>query len=268
VLGYGEITLVLGWPAQAPIVAVKRLPPFRDHATGASYGQLVEEYLGALVERGVVPLPTEFHLTPACSGGGWAGYVVQPNLPADHLAPRILRETTGPEAAKDLLGELIEAVLGCVGRRVGLDAQVSNWAFTPAGLRYLDVTTPLLADATGRTRMDLEVITSPLPGILRPVVRRFVAPGITARYHRPRDVLVDMAGNLVKERLDRWIPTVLELSNAHLDRPIQAREVQRYYRSDAVTWEVMLRMRKADRWWQRRVRHRIYPSLLPHDVQR
>ena len=38
--------------------------------------------------------------------------------------------------------------------------------------------------------------------------------------------------------------------------------------SNARLWEIMLRLRLADRWWQRRVRRRIYPFLLPGPTRR
>jgi hypothetical protein len=267
ILGYGEITLVLGWPRGNPTVAAKRLPPFPDRESAASYGELIEEYLGALADHGVRPLRSEFHLAPASLGTGWAGYVVQPILPASQLAPIVLR-TASAEEGRRLLADVVDAIVQAVDPRVGLDGQLSNWATAPEGLRYLDVTTPLLNDAHGGARVDLRVLTSPLPAATRPLVRRFVAPGITARYHRCRDVLLDLAGNLIKERLERWVPTVLELANPHLDQPLDEREVQHYYRGDALTWELLLRMRRTDRWWQRRVRRRPYGALLPGDVQR
>ena len=54
VLGFGEITLVLGWPPERRVLAVKRLPVFGDAAAAAErYAALVEEYLAAVRARGV-----------------------------------------------------------------------------------------------------------------------------------------------------------------------------------------------------------------------
>ena len=53
-----------------------------------------------------------------------------------------------------------------------------------------------------------------------------------------------------------------------VDPPISDRAISRYYRSDAVMWEVLQRLRRADRWWQRTIRHRSYPFLLPGKVDR
>jgi hypothetical protein len=44
--------------------------------------------------------------------------------------------------------------------------------------------------------------------------------------------------------------------------------VRRYYRSDARLWGVLLRIRRLDRAWQRHVRRRSYPFLLPQRIER
>jgi hypothetical protein len=44
--------------------------------------------------------------------------------------------------------------------------------------------------------------------------------------------------------------------------------VRRDYRSDARMWSLMQSVRRADRWWQRRVRRRQYGFLLPEGIER
>ena len=44
--------------------------------------------------------------------------------------------------------------------------------------------------------------------------------------------------------------------------------MRRVYASDARLWEVLLRLRRLDRAWQRRVRRREYPFLLPGRIDR
>jgi hypothetical protein len=266
ILGYGEISLVLAWPTDSPRVAAKRLPVFGHRHRAEAYGALIVDYLEALRERGVEPLDSGFAVTPTADGRS-AAYVVQPVLEADRLAPAVL-STADDGGGRRLLAAIVDLIVGGVDERVGVDGQLSNWAATPDGLRYLDVTTPMLTDARGETRLDLTVLTSPLPALVRPGVRRWVAPGIAARYHRRRDVLVDLAANLLKERLERWVDPTIEAANRHLERPIDRAEVDRYYRADARLWELMWRLRRADRRWQRAVRRRPYPTLLPGRVER
>ena len=79
---------------------------------------------------------------------------------------------------------------------------------------------------------------------------------------------LDLTGNLLKERLEGWLPPFLDRFNAHLDEPLTEDEVRRHYRSDARLWSALLRIRRLDRAWRRRVRRRPYPFLLPGPIER
>ena len=50
--------------------------------------------------------------------------------------------------------------------------------------------------------LDLEPLAQAYPAILRPPLRRFVAPKILDGYRDLRSVYLDLCGNLLKERLD------------------------------------------------------------------
>ncbi len=107
-----------------------------------------------------------------------------------------------------------------------------------------------------------------LPWLLRRPVGRFVIPGVVERYHRPRTVVLDLAANLIKEQLDQHIPTVLRLAAGRIDPPLDEAGVRADYRSDARTWGALQAVRRIDRSWQRRVRGRTYPFLLPDRIDR
>ncbi|MCP4435145.1 MAG: hypothetical protein GY812_06545 [Actinomycetia bacterium] len=83
------------------------------------------------------------------------------------------------------------------------------------------------------------------------------------QYHSARGVVMDLAANLYKERLQRWVGAVLVAGDERLGESLHPAEVRKHYRSDARTWELLLRMRLADRWFHRRVLRRRYGSLLP-----
>jgi hypothetical protein len=53
-----------------------------------------------------------------------------------------------------------------------------------------------------------------------------------------------------------------------VEPPISAAETERYCRDDARMWDLLQRLRRADRWWQRTVRRRPYPFLLPPRIER
>lgn len=265
ILGYGEISPVVGWPTTAPTHAYKRLPPFPTRLAAQRHAALFRRYLDVLADRGVTPVDSRFEILEV--DDRVVGWVIQPILPAATLGPDVLRAAE-PDPDHPLVRGIVDAVAAVCDERTGLDAQVSNWALTDDAVVYLDVTTPMLFDDAGRCEMDLAVFVAALPAAIRRPVRRFVAPGIVASYRDPRKVLVDCAGNLIKERLDDWMPVLVTAANRILEPAITVTEVRRYYRSDARLWEAMLRLRRADRTWQQRVRRRPYPFLLPGPIER
>jgi hypothetical protein len=265
VLGYGEISLVLGWPLDLPQWACKRLPLFPSVAAADDYASTLEAYLTELGRRGVQVVSTEVHRV-VLGDGRVAVYCVQAALPPDELAVDIARR--GGDRADRMLVEIVETVLGVVDDRVGLDAQLSNWAVTAGRLSYFDVTTPMLRRADGSEALDAGLFLASLPWLLRGPVRRFVLPGILERYHRPRTVVLDLAANLIKEHLDGRIGVVLSAAAERVDPPLTEGEVRADYRSDARMWALLQSLRRADRIWQQRVRRRRYPFLLPARIER
>jgi len=266
VLGYGEISLVLALEARAGRFACKRLPRFDSPESLDAYRRSFEAYLAALWDRGVEVIETELLSTPA-EGGGAFGYCVQPMLDPQTLAPRVL-ERAGDAEGEALVERIFGQVAATVSAHLGLDAQLSNWALSGGSLLYLDVTTPLLRDDAGREQLDFRIFVASLPWLLRGAVRRFVAPGIAAHYHDRRTVLVDFIANLHKERLGRWIPAALRQANRLVEEPITAEEARRYYAADARLWALLQKLRRLDRSWQRNVRGRPYPFLLPGEIRR
>jgi len=265
VLGYGELTLVVGWPSDSPAVAAKRLPLFRDEAQLERYRVVLERYVAALRERGVPVAATELrrpsHAGPGRLHAGLSAYIVQPFLPRERMLNRVLREAEHERGAR-LLASLAAMVAGSVDGDVGLDAQAANWSVDGERLVTVDVSTPLMREAGGRDVLDLDLFLSIYPWALRPALAR-IAHGLMTQYHDPRTVLVDVASNLIKERHERWLPALLEAAGAHVSPPIGEGEVRRYFAKDKRLWLLMQRLRRADRAWQRRVRRRPYPFLLP-----
>jgi Family of unknown function (DUF6206) len=265
-LGYGEISLVLGWPSEHPRFACKRLPPFRSRERFDAYRNTLQDYLRSLAAAGVRVVDTKMRGVE-CADGTVAGYLVQPMLPADEVAPAILRKTD-PETGHPLVEAVVSTAAATVSPSVGLDAQLANWTWDGTGLTYIDVSTPLIWSSNGRPRLDLDLLAQAFPAVLRWPLRRFVAPGILDTYRDLRKVYLDLTGNLLKECLDGWLPVFLEELNPHLAEPLSDEEVHRYYRSDARLWGALLHIRKLDRTWRRTVRRRPYPFLLPGRIER
>ncbi len=264
-LAWGEIGPVLGWPAEQPAFALKRLPPFAGRADCDDFAAVLRGYVSALAAGGLECVPTEVGVFQG--EHDVIGYIVQPLLPAGTLATQLLR-AADPKVGNTMLAAIVEADLGIPGPGLALDGQVSNFAWVDGRLLYLDLTTPLLFDDGGHLQMDIDLMLRALPAMLRPAVRRWVVPDLMRRYRDPRSVVLDMLGNLLKERLDAWVPVVLEMTTGRVSPPLSAEDVRRSYRSDARLWEVLLRLRRLDRSWQQRVRRREYPFLLPGAIDR
>ncbi|HEY5154413.1 MAG TPA: DUF6206 family protein [Acidimicrobiales bacterium] len=265
VIGYGEISTVLGWPLDDPRWACKRLPLFPTDAAVDDYAATLDRYLAEVRSRGVDVVDTEVQRVRQ-RDGRVAVYCVQPALAPGTLAVDAVRR--GGEGAEWVLAAIVEAVFGVVDERVGLDAQLSNWGLADGRLCYFDVTTPLLRRPDGTEALDTGLFLASLPWLLRPPVRRFLLRDIIERYHRPRTVALDLAANLVKERLDSHIGAVVSAAADRVDPPLTEDEVRADYRSDARTWALLLSLRRADRVWQQRVRRRPYPFLLPGPIER
>jgi hypothetical protein len=265
VVGYGEISVAFGWPRDRPTVVAKSLPPFPDVRRYEAYVDLLAEYLDVLRSRDVEPLPTT--VRAVIEGPDRRAYVLQPWVPWEEVGPVVL-ERSDPDDGEALLGGIVAAVLRASDAMVGLDAQVSNWVLTEGRLRYLDVSTPMLRDPDGHDRLDSGLFCEAMPWLLRRPTNRFLAPELLSPYHDPRRVVLDAAGNLVRERLARWIPVLLRVANPHLERPLTIDEVRRFYRTNARLWGSLQLLRRMDRGWQQHVRRRQYPFLLPESYQR
>jgi hypothetical protein len=266
VLGYGEISAVVAWASDGRSWACKRLPPFPGWADADRYSALFEEYLATLQVRGVKVVPSTLQRLER-DDGKVVIYCVQPLLPAAQLAVRILERSNAAEA-RALFETVLGRIVAVVSPQVGIDGQLSNWWVTGDEVAMLDVTTPLLKDAAGRNRLDMELFLAAVPAPVRPLFRRYVVPSVVDKYHDPRGVTLDLVANLIKEGLESHIGPFLEIANRRLSQPIEAAEVRRYYAGDARVWTAWQALRRADRFVRLRLLGQPYPFLLPGRIER
>jgi hypothetical protein len=188
-------------------------------------------------------------------------------LDGETLGPCWLKSADDARARR-LFDRLTELILSVVTPRLGLDGQLSNWAVLDDEIVYFDVTTPMMRDENGQEILDTELFLASLPWALRGLVRRVFLHQILDTYYHPRETLIDLLGNLIKEDLADRLALGLERVNRHVTPAIEEAEVRRYYRQDARMYAIIQRLRRLDRVWQRRVRRRPYPFLLPGRVER
>ncbi|RMH77452.1 MAG: hypothetical protein D6683_08900 [Actinomyces sp.] len=263
ILGYGEVSVAIGWPTGAPRWALKRLPPFPDRAARRRHIELIRRYIDHLTAAGVGVVDTEI-ATLERDDGALLAYLVQPALDPATLAPAVLA-AADPAHGHPLVDAVVDAVLACTDGRCGIDAQMTNWVWSDGRVSNLDVNTPFLYDAEGRPELDVGVFLAALPAPVRRAQRRATA-GIVARWRRPRWALLDCAMNLYKDGLDAWVPLVIAAANPHLDEPLDPDEVARRYESEAKLWVTMHRLERLERWWRRRIRRQRYEFLLSPDT--
>lgn len=266
VVGTGEISPVVRWPGPDREYACKRLPVFDDRSRVDAFRRCFDDYRSQLTARGTPVVDSSLEIVQRPDGRVVA-YCTQPLLDPRTLVPSLLRDADDGTGRR-LLAGIVERIAATVDERVGLDAQVSNWALDGDRLLYLDVTTPLLRDETANEQLDTDLFLAALPWALRGLVRRFLLGDILDGYYEFRGVVLDVAGNLHKERLAHWIAPLLRVANARLGVDLTADQVARYYRRDARIWELLLRLRRADRVWQQKVRRRTYPFLVPEGIER
>ena len=271
VLAYGEISAALLVPGLEGKVA-KRMSGFADHSMAGVYCQLVRDYIGTVRASGIRVLDTDIELVDR-PGRPPVVYLVQPLV--GQLGNAILHTAGDGE-----LGAAIHAVMDRVWDlaqradtpEVAIDAQLSNWSFTdPADPVLLDVGTPFVRQS-GRYLFDQEILLSAIPPGLRAYYRRKGAvTEYMDDYFEPRLVAVDLLGNFHKESATARLPEAIVAVNEWLDRhdlqPIARAEVDDYYKQDAATLELFLRVRRLDRA-ARRLLRRDYDFILPGKVRR
>ena len=266
VLGYGEISAVVSWASGGRPWACKRLPPFPGSADADRYAALFGEYLATLEARGVTVVPSTLQRIVR-DDGTVVIYCVQPLLPVGQLAVKVLERSTDAQA-RALFETILARIVATASPQVGIDGQLSNWVVQGDDVAMLDVTTPMLKDAAGRNRLDMELFLAAVPPPVRPLFRRYVVPSVVDKYHDPRGVTLDLVANLIKEGLEPHIGPFLAIANRQLQQPIEEAEVRRYYAGDARVWTIWQALRRCDRFIRQRLLGQPYPFLLPGRIER
>lgn len=291
VLAYGEISAAITLPGVAALdgVVVKRMSGFADDAAARAYEDLLTEYLERLGTCGISTAPT-MAVAVTVAGRRPSVYLLQPLLPAESLGNRILHDSGDEELAAattlvlDQTLKVFSANAAGPADQISIDAQLSNWSFSDSGDPVLiDVGTPFIR-RDGSHAFDQEILLSAVPPGIRAYYRRKgTASEYMDDYFEPRLIAVDLLGNFHKEGATERIPVALAAANAWLagpakalqaqlgppeqDGPITEDEVAAYYKEDAATLELFLRVRRADRA-VRRVLRRRYDFILPGRVER
>jgi hypothetical protein len=292
VLGYGEISTVIAIAApQTAHLAFKRMPMFLDAAECDAYEALYKEYVDLLTDHiGVRVVPSRT-VRLGRHRGKIVIYIAQERLPADRIAQALLHKLSpaGLDAlVRSALAETKKVFDFNAAHRgeveIAIDGQISNWALRDASdlarlergelvpLDYLDTSTPLLRKKT-QEQLNTELFLRSAPSFLVWIIRALFLRDVVSRYYDFRKVAIDIAANFYKEQLPAMVPPLVTAINAFFAaafpgvNPVSVKDVDAYYREDALIWRIYLGARKIDRALHRLLR-RDYPYILPANVKR
>ena len=282
VLGYGEISTVFEIEtAGLRGLALKRLPSFVNQieiekytATFVEYNRLLEQDIG-------LQLPARDYAIVTNAKGRPVFYIVQQKLPAESIGNRAIHQLSH-EQVQSLVRRVLRHArqVWDFNRRqnriqVAIDGQISNWSIDGESLRYVDTSTPLFR-IDGIEQLDTELFLRSAPSFMVWILRAFFLKDVVNRYYDFHRVAVDLVANFYKEHKSELIPDVIQTANEFFAgeaqalniAPLTAKEVNDYYKEDALIWSLYFNMRKVDRFLRLRLLHGEYPYILPEQIKR
>jgi hypothetical protein len=293
VLGYGEISTVFEILDESQKeIAYKRMPLFDDESQVAQYRQVYDEYHKWLNRVGIT-IPEYGALSVTTNKGRIVLYLYQRKLQERSIGNKLIH-TLPVEQVKDLVLTVLRELkkvwdfnsANTESAQIAIDGQISNWALknytsdmtelsTNPDLYYLDTSTPLFR-VNEEEQLDVELFLKPTPPGMRWVLKKFYLQEIVDRYYDFRKVITDLIANFYKEQLPEQVPVMVEVANKflideaseHNIEPVNVEEVAAYYKDDASTWKLYLRMRRAHRFISSKILRRYYPFILPGKIER
>lgn len=278
-IGFGEISAIFQIDADRDR-AYKRMPLFKTVPEAEAYASMYHEYCRQLTLAGL-NLPDSKTQVVALPRRPVVLYITQSQVPADHIAHRLIQDLD--EAGFELLLQRILDTMAAFWRyndslkpemELAIDGQISNWALTAAGpeekLYYIDTSTPFIRQ-NGVEQLDPELLLQAAPSFLRWLIRWLFVDDVMNRYYDPRQVLIDLAANLSKEQRPDLIGPAIRLINTYLpadQTQVTLKEVQRYYREDKFIWTLFLAFRKLDRTLTTYLTPKRYEFILPGKIKR
>ena len=258
ILGYGEVSVALGWPVADPKFVCKRTPP-GTKAELSDYEHLVTEYISRVETAGLPVVETT--MVTLHRDDGAIGYLVQPLLDESTLGHNVLRSAT-PDPDHPFLVALAQS-LRVVSPTLSIDAQVTNFAWDGSALTLVDVGTPFMWDEHGRLRLEIKPFAQMLPAPTRPIAIRELTKLVT-RWNEPRRVGIDIVANLYREGLPEWVDPVVIALNRVLPSgdSITADEAKEFFEEDKKIWPLLKRLQTVERWWRTTVRRQPYDFFI------
>lgn len=260
ILGFGELTLAIGWPSAEPTAVFKRIGVHRDHKITERQVDQVGDYLRRLDAAGVPVLPTVSHLVDR-GDGSWVGYVAQPLVPKELLAETTIARDD-PEPEHPIVVALRRFMLDHATPQLSADMQITNFAWDGERLVLLDVTTPLVFAADGSWKFrEIARTADLLPAVLRPPAVKLMTDTVS-RYRNPDEAAALVLGFFHRIGQERWVPAVAESFRDVLTEPVDLEAVAADHQKLSKAIPFLKRSCLTQRWWSEKVRRRPYEYFI------
>lgn len=260
VLGFGEVSVALAWPTEAPEYVLKRVLVYDTPASCRAHFAEIQTYVDRIRAGGADVLATELRVLDRTDGRA-SGWVVQPLLPKELLATTIL---TNDEPRADhpvVLAHREVAQRDCTSE-YAIDLQISNFAYD--GDRYVtfDITSPVTWDADGTFTGPIpDEFVRMTPAPIRPVFRKEYAKA-ASDFRTRRGALHASLVWLHRADQGRWAPAFAEAFNEVLDEPLDLDAAKKDYDRFAKVIPMVKKTSLAQRWWQTKVRRGSYDTFI------
>ena len=291
ILGYGEISLVFQLENNDEM-AFKRLPIFNSEKQVKRHIKAYELYQRDLLEKIGLHIPPFGSAYVKTKKNSYTLFLAQQKLNSSSLCHKIIHSVSQDQI--ELIYHLIMKELlkiftfnkKNISKKVGIDAQISNWAiknFDPEHIQvteqtkfyYIDTSTPMFR-IDGNEAMEAELFLESAPFFLRGILKLLFLQEVLDRYYDWRLVAIDMLANLYKEQKQNSIPGCLKIVNDFFSteakefgiKKIHLQEVTDYYSSDKLIWEIFQSARRFDKFLQTKLLKGKYAFYLPPVIKR
>jgi len=260
VLGFGEVSVAVGWPQANPTAVVKRLPPGSSAAGAEADLDAIRSFMRRVESRGGFVVPTALHTFSREDDAKVVPYLIQPAIPAELMAETVLANEPA-RVDHPMLVALYNFVTTVSTDDGTVDPQLANFAWDGEHLALFDLSTPMTWDATGKSTSRLESVTHALPAPLKPVARKAITD-VMEYYRGPLNSLTQTCVFLKRMGLDDWAHAASETFNARLHEKIDPAEVATRYQRQSREFRRIKTLARLHRWWARNVQRQEFEFII------
>lgn len=267
----------------------KKMPPFPDIEGVEIFERLYTEYRSILTEKIGIEIPQQI-VRHFRHDKYFTVYAGQEKVKSESICNVLIKNYDEQNAGKIM--KMILKVLNQVYSfnradsriLIGIDAQLSNWALVSDHksngtvhdddrILYVDTSSPMIR-IDGIEQINTEIFIKSAASFLRPIIRIFFLKEVVDRYYDIRSVIIDIIANLHKEKREDLIDSFIDITNSycishHLDiAPLNRKEIDAYYSSDAFIWKFYQSARKIDRFITENILRKKYVFRIPGAIER